>query len=214
MCASFLHNVAPLLLGSCCLICGCPAMACCQSCQERISAREPHRVRRPGLQVPAWAANSYRPELARLIPAFKDDGAWTLAQSLSRRLAVAVAACHPPAGTVLTPVPSRPAAVRHRGIDHAWVLARLAARELGTTAVRLLRRRDSGQAQRSQDRTGRERLSQNRFLARPYRAPVIVVDDVVTTGTSLLVSCEALRRSGITVVAVAVIGDANLARKP
>jgi phosphoribosyl transferase domain len=94
------------------------------------------------------------------------------------------------------------------------VLARLAARELGTTAVRLLRRRDSGQAQRSQDRTGRERLSQNRFLARPYRAPVIVVDDVVTTGTSLLVSCEALRRSGITVVAVAVIGDANLARKP
>lgn len=163
--------------------------------------------------MPTWAANPYRPELARLIPAFKDDGAWVLARVLSRRLAVAVAACRPPAGTFLVPVPSRPAAVRRRGIDHTWVLARRAARELGIGAARLLRRRDGGDAQRTQGRAGRQQLSGTRFLARTCRSPVILVDDVVTTGTSLAVSCEALTRNGTTVVAAAVIGDANLIGK-
>jgi len=67
-------------------------MACCTVCRDRIAGKSPHRVRRPGIRVPTWAANPYRPELARLIPAFKDDGAWVLARVLSRRLAVAVAA--------------------------------------------------------------------------------------------------------------------------
>ena len=173
----------------------------------------PGQDRRPGIRVPTWAANPYRPELARLIPAFKDDGAWVLARVLSRRLAVAVAACRPLAGTFLVPVPSRPAAVRRRGIDHTWVLARRAAQELGIGAARLLRRRDDGDAQRTQGRAGRQRLSGARFLARTCRSPVILVDDVVTTGTSLAVSCEALTRNGTTVIAAAVIGDANLIGK-
>ena len=206
-------SFASLLLGSCCLICGSPAMACCSACRERISERQPHQVRRSGLQVPTWAANAYRPELARLIPAFKDDGAWLLSRFLSRRLAAAVAACEPPAGTILVPVPSRPAAIRRRGIDHTWMLARLAARELGLKASRLLRRRGGGPAQRSQGRVGRERLSETWFLGRSCRSPVIVVDDVVTTGTSLAVSCAALRHGGTMVIATAVIGDANLVRK-
>lgn len=213
MCASPLHDFASLLLGSRCLVCGSPAVACCMACRERIAGKNPHRVRRRGFQVPVWAANPYRPELARLIPAFKDDGAWVLARLLSRRLAVAVAACCPPAGTILVPVPSRPAAVRRRGIDHTWVLARRAARELGLGAARLLSRQDGGDAQRNQGRAGRQRLSEARFLVRGCRSAVILVDDVVTTGTSLAVSGEALTRNGTTVVAAAVIGDANLIGK-
>ena len=213
MCASLLRDFAPLLLGARCLVCGSLAMACCTVCRDRIAGKSPHRVRRPGIRVPTWAANPYRPELARLIPAFKDDGAWVLARVLSRRLAVAVAACRPLAGTFLVPVPSRPAAVRRRGIDHTWVLARRAAQELGIGAARLLRRRDGGDAQRAQGRAGRQRLSGTRFLARTCRSPVILVDDVVTTGTSLAVSCEALTRNGTTVIAAAVIGDANLIGK-
>lgn len=210
MCAFPLCDFASLLLGSRCLICGFPAVACCTACRERIAGERPHRVRRPGVRLPAWAANPYRPELVRLIPAFKDDGAWVLSRLLSRRLAAAVAACHPPKGTILVPVPSRPAAVRRRGIDHTWVLARRAAGELGIGAARLLGRRDGGKAQRAQGRAGREQLSGVRFLAHPCRSPVILVDDVVTTGTSLAVSCETLARNGTMVISAAVIGDANL----
>ena len=68
-------------------------------------------------------------------------------------------------------------------------------------------------AQRTQGRAGRQRLSGARFLAHTCRSPVILVDDVVTTGTSLAVSCEALTRNGTTVIAAAVIGDANLIGK-
>ena len=213
MCAFPFQDFASLLLGTRCLVCGAPAVACCPACRERIIGKAPHQVRRCGLSVPTWAANPYRPELARLIPAFKDDGAWSLVRLLSCRLAMAVVACRPPTGTVLVPVPSQPAAVRRRGIDHTWMLARRVARALGIEAAILLRRLNGGDAQRLQGRAGRERLSESRFLGTTCRSPVIVIDDVVTTGTSLTVSCEAMRRCGATVIAAAVIGDANLSRK-
>ena len=213
MCAFPFQDFASLLLGTRCLVCGAPAVACCPACRERIIGKAPHQVRRCGLSVPTWAANPYRPELARLIPAFKDDGAWSLVRLLSCRLAMAVVACRPPTGTVLVPVPSQPAAVRRRGIDHTWMLARRVARALGIEAARLLRRLNGGDAQRRQGRAGRERLSESRFLGTTCRSPVIVIDDVVTTGTSLTVSCEAMRRCGATVIAAAVIGDANLSGK-
>lgn len=213
MCAFPFQDFASLLLGTRCLVCGAPAVACCPACRERIIGKAPHQVRRCGLSVPIWAANPYRPELARLIPAFKDDGAWSLVRLLSCRLAMAVVACRPPTGTVLVPVPSQPAAVRRRGIDHTWMLARRVARALGIEAARLLRRLNGGDAQRLQGRAGRERLSESRFLGTTCRSPVIVIDDVVTTGTSLTVSCEAMRRCGATVIAAAVIGDANLSGK-
>ena len=213
MCAFPFQDFASLLLGTRCLVCGAPAVACCPACRERIIGKAPHQVRRCGLSVPTWAANPYRPELARLILAFKDDGAWSLVRLLSCRLAMAVVACRPPTGTVLVPVPSQPAAVRRRGIDHTWMLARRVARALGIEAARLLRRLNGGDAQRLQGRAGRERLSESRFLGTTCRSPVIVIDDVVTTGTSLTVSCEAMRRCGATVIAAAVIGDANLSGK-
>jgi len=93
------------------------------------------------------------------------------------------------------------------------MLARRVARALGIEAARLLRRLNGGDAQRLQGRAGRERLSESRFLGTTCRSPVIVIDDVVTTGTSLTVSCEAMRRCGATVIAAAVIGDANLSGK-
>ena len=213
MCAFPFQDFASLLLGTRCLVCGAPAVACCPACREKTIGNAPHQVRRCGLSVPTWAANPYRPELARLIPAFKDDGAWSLVRLLSCRLAMAVVACRPPTGTVLVPVPSQPAAVRRRGIDHTWMLARRVARALGIEAARLLRRLNGGDAQRLQGRAGRERLSESRFLGTTCRSPVIVIDDVVTTGTSLTVSCEAMRRCGATVIAAAVIGDANLSGK-
>ena len=213
MCAFPFQDFASLLLGTRCLVCGAPAVACCPACRERIIGKAPHQVRRCGLSVPTWAANPYRPALARPIPAFKDEGAWSWVRPLACRLAMAVVACRPPTGTVLVPVPSQPAAVRRRGIDHTWMLARRVARALGIEAARLLRRLNGGDAQRLQGRAGRERLSESRFLGTTCRSPVIVIDDVVTTGTSLTVSCEAMRRCGATVIAAAVIGDANLSGK-
>ena len=209
-CATFLDRAAQLLLGAACPLCGVAALGCCPGCTSRLRECAPHRLRRPALTVPAWAANPYEPDMASLILRYKEDGGWHLAGVLAERLAEAVAVTRPAPGSVLVAVPSRPAAVRRRGLDHAHKLARLAAKRLGLRALRLLQRDAAKQGQRGLDRAARQQLRTCRFRASPCSSPVVLVDDVVTTGTSLAIAEESLRRSGVGVQAAAVIADVNL----
>ncbi|MDO5092953.1 MAG: hypothetical protein Q4D79_05950 [Propionibacteriaceae bacterium] len=149
--------------------------------------------------------------MASLILRFKEDGGWHLAGVLAKRLAEAVAATHPEPNCVLVAVPSRPAAVRRRGLDHAHELARLAAKRLGLPSRRLLQRDTGQRGQRGLDRAARQQLLSSRFRASPCSSPVVLVDDVVTTGASLAAAEASLRRIGVRVHAAAVIADANLA---
>ena len=92
---------------------------------------------------------------------------------------------------------------RHaRGFDHAEVLARAVARELGLRARPTLRRRPGP------PQTGRPAAARRvgpQFDARPIALPVrvLLVDDVATTGGTIAAAAAALRRAGVTsVVAV------------
>ncbi|MFZ4812580.1 MAG: ComF family protein [Ilumatobacteraceae bacterium] len=86
-----------------------------------------------------------------------------------------------------------------RGFDQAELLARHIARELGVPCRRLLYR-THGTAQTGLTRS--ERLDGPDFRARRQRRSlrVLVVDDVVTTGATLLASAEALAAAGVTEV--------------
>ena len=95
----------------------------------------------------------------------------------------------------VTWVPTTAARRRARGFDQAELLARATARALGLAAVSVLRR------QRGQAQTGRSRADR---LARPIAVvarrrvggPVLIVDDVVTTGATLAAGAAALARAG------------------
>jgi predicted amidophosphoribosyltransferase len=92
---------------------------------------------------------------------------------------------------------------RERGFDQAEVIARTAARQLHLPSRRLLvRRGGSGQTGRSRS----ERLHAPEFAARPGVAGlrVLLVDDVVTTGSTLAAACTALEQAGAEVVPAAV----------
>lgn len=98
------------------------------------------------------------------------------------------------AGLVVTWAPTGGARRRRRGFDQAELLARAVARRRGLPVVRLLRRL-GGPAQAGRSRT--ERWVGPRFAARAWSSPVLVIDDVATTGATLSAAAEALRRAGV-----------------
>jgi predicted amidophosphoribosyltransferase len=92
---------------------------------------------------------------------------------------------------------------RHaRGFDHAEILARAIARELGLRARPTLRRRPGP------PQTGRPAVARRagpQFDARHGVVParVLLIDDVATTGATIAAAADALRRAGASsVVAV------------
>lgn len=115
----------------------------------------------------------------------------------------------PPAGAVVTWVPTTRRRRRRRGFDQAALLARAVARRWRVPPVDLLRR-DGGLAQ-----TGRSRPERADGVPvearRPLRSPgpVVLVDDVVTTGATLRSGADVLRRAGATWV-----GALTAARTP
>jgi predicted amidophosphoribosyltransferase len=114
---------------------------------------------------------------------------------------------------VLVPVPSSPAAVRARGLDATWAMARRAVpgcppgRVVG--AKRLL-----SLARRVQDQAGLGAEARRENLRGSLRASgqglgagcvALIVDDVVTTGSSLTEAHRALCAAGIPVLGAATV---------
>lgn len=119
-------------------------------------------------------------------------------------------------GPVLVPVPSSRAAVRARGHDHAARLAGAAAGRLGVRSSALLvpARRVSDQA--GLDAAGRADNLRGALRARRPLAGVhvVVVDDVVTTGATLVEAHRALVQAGAIVVGAAVVAATPRRRRP
>lgn len=104
-----------------------------------------------------------------------------------------------PARPVVTWVPASVAGRRQRGYDQGRLLARSVSRCTGWPLVDLLRRPGRAGTQRGRGRD--ERLVGVTFtVRRPVSGPVLLVDDVTTTGASLSQAAEALRWAGATSV--------------
>lgn len=96
---------------------------------------------------------------------------------------------------IVTWAPTSSVRLRRRGYDQSELLARAVAARLGVKCRRLLYR------DRSAPQTGRnreQRLHGPIFRARPMRRPyrVLVIDDVVTTGSTLRAAAHALDLAG------------------
>lgn len=210
----WLDAAATLLLGAACASCGVPARGLCADCAALLAVPEPRRVgSRAG--VPVWAAAGYDGPWRQAIVAYKERHARHLDRPLGDALAVAVAAglrgtdAHPP--VVLVPMPSRPAAVRERGLDVTALLARRAASRLSaaglpTRVERCLHVRGPGVDQGGLGEADRWRNVAGRLVARPRGAFArVVVDDITTTGASLVAATRALDAVGATPLAAAVV---------
>lgn len=116
-----------------------------------------------------------------------------------------------PANTVVIPVPTNRSHVRQRGYDHCLRIAREFARRRQLAFDSPLESH-SRWTQHFSNKADRQRQVKNAFsltktldVSRPH----LIIDDIVTTGATLLAVAEALRQAG-----VSEIWAAAVARQP
>jgi len=105
----------------------------------------------------------------------------------------------------LVPVPLHPARLRERGYNQALELARVMSPCLGIAVdATLCRRGRTTTPQTALDGKERRRNLRGAFEVRSLRTPrtVAIIDDVVTTGTTVSELSRAMRRAGVEVVEV------------
>ena len=185
-----------------CEACGGIARVLCATCRTQLFA-----MAQPECDA-AVVAVAYEGIARRLILNLKYRNRRQVVVVLAELLAQRVLQSVPNIATVcdvVTWAPTSTARVRRRGLDQAELLARRLARVLDVPCRQLLIK-TSTNVQTGASRE--ERLRGSVFSARKLgvNSHVIVVDDVVTTGTTLRCAADALHKAGarqVTCVAVA-----------
>lgn len=114
---------------------------------------------------------------------------------------------------LLVPIPSLPAHVRERMIDIPLMLAAKCALRTGSNLCRLLAARDMPRAQKSQRLTKRFQSARCRLKLipglSPTPQPLILCDDVITSGASVTVATQLLQKAGWHVGAIIALAAAH-----
>ncbi|RNE56795.1 ComF family protein [Cryobacterium tepidiphilum] len=190
-----------------CSGCGAPDRSLCDACRGQLTAHV--RVTERG-GTPVWVALDYAGVARRVLGAYKDGGRTDAVPALAPPLAVVVSAAlahaPPSSGPVqLVTIPSSARAWRTRGyhpVDRLLRRARLAPsvslRQVGDVA----------------DQVGLGRMERTRNKEASLVAPrrldglaCLVVDDIVTTGATLLEARRAVREAGGTVVGLVALAE-------
>jgi predicted amidophosphoribosyltransferase len=228
-----LRALADLALPVSCAACGQPDAQVCRGCLAELGrglwTGGPRQVRPdpcpPGLP-PVFASGPYLGPLAALVAAYKDDGRRDcgplLGELLARAVDAALGGSRATVGVLarqngpvlVVPVPSSRASVRARGDAPLATLAGHAVRgfvadEAVLAPVLRPRRRVADQAGLG----ARDRAVnlEHSMAVQPHWVPAleaavcVVVDDVLTTGATLVEATRALRSEGAAAVVSATI---------
>jgi predicted amidophosphoribosyltransferase len=213
---SGLTALIDLVLPADCAGCGGPEPPWCPDCAAGLGG-----VVAPELSggPPVLAAGRYTGPLRKALLRYKERGRRDLARPLANRLAEPLGELAPPGeGPVwLVPAPSRSAVARSRGGDHVLRLCRALSAQRSDVRVahplRLDRRAADSvgldAAQRAANLAGRVHCRSGRLP--PVAARVLIVDDVVTTGSTLRECRSALAAAGVGIEAALVLCDATTA---
>ena len=143
------------------------------------------------------AALAYAFPLDRMIPRLKYHGRLALAPVLGACLAEAAAQASRP--DRLIPMPLHPARIRERGFNHATEIAQTVASQLGLPLdLDSCRRTRDTPPQRGLKHDARRRNVRGAFVCSNdvEGQRIALVDDVMTTGTSLDELAATLKRAG------------------
>jgi len=201
--------VAPLTCEICqrqgtalCEICGHDALGAlpprCFLCQKRtVDYRTCSNCRRRAPITHVWVASEYNPVIANVIKSFKFKRNRALARPLARLMAAQLPYLKD--APLIVPIPTATERVRQRGYDHTLKLAAEVSALTGWPLAEHLRRKGQSR-QVGARRVGR--IEQLKGAFRPIRVdllsgqPVLLIDDVVTTGATMSEAARVLKLAG------------------
>ena len=190
---SALGAARELALPARCVCCGRPGAWWCDPCVATIPPLPPQA---PIAGVPFTPAVAYEGAARELLLALKDRHISAAAEPLGRLLGRVL----PPDGPPLVPVPATTRSWLERGFDP---LELILAGTAGARVRRSLAWQGRRRPQKSLDRADRRRNVAGALRVRtPPSGPVLVVDDVITTGATVTEAVVTLRTAGIEVAGI------------
>ena len=198
-----------LLLPRRCAGCGERGEVLCPACAQELR-RPPERVfTRVDPHVPVFALGPYAGAHRGVVLAMKERGDHRVREHVGVVVAAGVrhlqARGEVPEQVVLVPAPTRVRSARLRGGDPVTDVCRAA----GLPVCATLQLRAGTPDQGMLDAAGRRRNLVGRVeMGRRPTAPVVLVDDVVTTGSTMAASVERLLAAGCVVSGAVAIAAA------
>ncbi len=156
-----------------------------------------------------WVGCEYNRSAKKLIYSLKFNFAKSAAKVIAREIAIALPAL--PEDTVIVHIPAATSHVRKRGFDQSALVARELSLRLNLPHIHALAR--MGQ-QRQVGSKRAERLEQMKNAFRPVSGAikhmnVLLVDDVLTTGSTLESAALTLKKASAKTIAAAVFAQAQ-----
>ena len=205
---SIFRDLTGLLFQNYCYFCGKIEEIICHECViSNLELAKIHYIQ----NVPILTMTTKDRTFSKLITSYKDEGVSNLVQPFSKMLSVGLKFFSKHQQVKVVNIPSTVKAVQKRGFDPISLMTETACLMAGKRFIyekRLLVNRRERKDQASLNFQQRKLNTENAFLANFTEIkPVIIVDDLITTGTSISQSIFALRAKKVNIKACVVLAS-------
>lgn len=195
-----MSRILNLLLPTPCVICNKLGAPLCDNCLENFPTRSiPLEVS----GVHGFAVADYHEQVAIVVNSVKEKGLTSLTPAIANLIANSWPNAH--RAFTFVPIPSSRANAKKRGFSHTALLARELSKRVPASRVRELLRSTGSRA----DQVGLATKERARNVEGAFkveltggqilRNPVVLVDDVITSGATMKSAIRTLAKSGIDV---------------
>ena len=206
---SFLDTILSVLAPYDCLGCQTEGSLLCGACIDSLPMAPPKYLTDSSLTV-VRSATIYEAVAKDLIWKLKSSGAQSAAKIMAQRMKPLVLDSK---SVFIVPVPTAPSRVRQRGYDQAELIAHQLARQTGQRLLKCLSRTSQIHQVGSTIEQRHTQTAGVYKVIRPNRikgAHVCLVDDVVTTGSTLQAAARVLEQAGASKIDAVVFAQARM----
>lgn len=193
------HRLLTIFFPSPCLVCGYLEELLCSHCHDSLKFI-PHIRKIKNLKICSPLLYKKGQVIEQLIESFKYKHQAKVFRYFVPKMAEALRLLHFNSNAILVPVPLHPLRKRERGYNQAELLAKALSKKLGLDVKHYLRRvKHTTKQAHLKSRSERQGNLEDAFeiIERPPQdRQLILVDDIVTTGSTLLACFEKLSQAG------------------